>query len=188
MIENMIVMTDLAALAGPGLWMGLGWCALAGAGAAIWAMRRSHRRRMEMLSAWNAVGATIGTHEGSVTRKAATAISGKHLLGKVGGNATQVAIAGASDAPLYVMPDEAEAEGDAIACEILGVVSHTVRMVASDSIAAGTQVVPATNGRVRPLPSSAGTYYVVGRALTGSGDPGDLVEVASCVARQVVIS
>lgn len=145
-------------------------------------------RKGQLMEVWNVANAAVGTHEGTVTRKAGVAITAKHLLGKLGNAGEQyVEVAGVNDVPLYVMPDEA-ALGDAVACEILGVAGSTVRMLASAGIAAGSEVVPAANGKVRALPAAAGTYSVVGRALTASEADGDLVEVASCVARRVTVT
>ena len=163
-----------------------GFCALVGVSLGLVAIRMTRqRRRARLVPAWNAAG----THDGVMTRKAQAAIPAKHLLGKIGANGeAYVAVTGPNDIPLYVMPDEAEAEGDAIACEILGALGRTVRMVTSDAIDIGVLLVPATNGKVKPLPTTAGTYQVVGRTLSSTDGDGELIEVASCVARAVTIS
>jgi hypothetical protein len=175
MIEHEVVNLTLALL-------GMG---AAVAGLVLVAKRRGQRR--ELVRAWN--GTLVGTHEGAVTRKAQAAISAKHLLGKIGASGDgHVAVAGAADTPLYVITDEAEAAGDRVACEVLGVVGRTVLMRASEEVDAGVLVVPAANGKVRAVPETPGNYQVVGRALTGAGTDGDLVEVASCVAYEVAVA
>lgn len=150
------------------------------------AFRRVFARppRRPLVHAWN----TVGTHDGAVTRKAQAAITTRHLLGTIGSeSAAHVAVADAGDVPLYAMPDEA-ATGDLIACELLGSLGRTVRLVAADEITPGTEVYGVAGGKVAPLPEDAGTYYLVGRALTGAEDEDQVIEAVSCVARAVVVA
>lgn len=170
-------------------WTPLALAAAAGTALVLGAAIALRHRATRVVNAWNAVNAAVGTHDGVVTRQAQTAISSKHLLGTVGSNGDGfVQVASVSDAPLYVMPDEAAEAGDPIACIILGAVGQTVRMAAADEIGAGSEVFVTSGGKVEALPDSPGTYFVVGRALTSTETDGDLLEVASCVCRKVVIA
>jgi len=61
--------------------------------------------------------------------------------------------------------------------------------VASAAITAGDLVSGAANGKLRTLPTSAGTYYVLGRALNAASADGDSVEfVPSFPVQRVVAS
>lgn len=103
-------------------------------------------------------------------------VSSRYLLGKIGTGPSNIAIAGAADKPIGIITDEA-AVGDIIDVDFLGSARETKIMVASAAIAAGDFLMPAANGQVATLSASAGTYYVVGRALKAAAAAGDLIEV-----------
>ena len=128
-----------------------------------------------------------GTHEGAVGKIADAAIGTRYLLGKFGTDDFHVNIAGAADIPFCTMPDEA-AVGKRIQCHILGVFQGSLLMVASEAITAGEHVYAAANGKVQDLPAAPGTYWEVGLALTAAGADTDLIEVAHCVPRKVVVA
>ncbi|MEW6306186.1 MAG: capsid cement protein [Verrucomicrobiota bacterium] len=129
-----------------------------------------------------------GTHEGAFTSKTDAAIATRYLLAKDGSDDSHVAVCGASDIPLGVMTDEAEAAEDLIAVEVLGVSKRTLLMVASEAIDRGEHVYTAASGKVQDLPAGAGTYYEVGVALTAASADGDLIEVAHCVPRKTIVT
>lgn len=117
-----------------------------------------------------------GTHENALTRLADAAITARFLLVKIGSDAAHVALAGVSDIPLGIATDEPAAAEDAVNVEVLGIGERTLLGVASAAIAAGDLLVPAANGKLRALPTSAGSYYVIGRALAAASADGDKVE------------
>jgi hypothetical protein len=154
---------------------------------ALSAHRVSARRR-DWIDSANAVNAAVGTHENSVTRYAENAVNARFLLGKVGASGDLfVDIAGADDAPLFVITDEA-ADGDPVPCDILGGLGRTTRVTAAGAISVGDEIVAAANGKAQTLPTAPGTYYSVGRALTAAQNADDLIEIAAHPAREIVVS
>lgn len=136
--------------------------------------------------ALNALG--DGIHlDGVLAKKADAALTVRHYLVKVGSDADHVAvIAAASDEPLGVCIDEAEAAEDPVSVKLLGACKGTVLMVANETITAGEDVYSGTDGRVQDLPASVGTYWKVGRSVTAS--TADLeIEVEPCTPRKVVV-
>ena len=128
-----------------------------------------------------------GTHRGSVTRYTDAAVTTRYLLGTAGSDATHVAVGGANTIPLGVIADEASVAGYEVAVELLGSAGSTVRMVATAAIPVGGLVYTAANGLVSALPTTSGTYYCVGVALSAAALPGDVIEVDPCVAHKLVV-
>jgi hypothetical protein len=129
-----------------------------------------------------------GIHsDGILSKKADAALTVKHYLVKTGTDADHVAvIAAASDEPLGVCIDEAEAAEDPVSVKLLGACKGTVLMVGNETITAGEDVYSGTDGRVQDLPAVAGTYWKVGRSVTAT--TADLeIEVEPCTPRKVVI-
>lgn len=134
----------------------------------------------------NALG--DGIHpEGILSLKADAAMSVRHYLVKRGSDADHVAVpSAASDEPLGVCIDEADAAEDPVAVKLLGACNGTVLMVANETITAGEDVYSGSDGRVQDLPTAAGTYWKVGRSVTAS--TADLeIEVEPCTPQKVVI-
>ncbi len=127
-----------------------------------------------------------GTHAGYVTATAASAFSGKYLLAKANATAGEVDPCGAGDCPVGVATDEADI-GDPLALKILGVNPQSVLVTASGAIAAGAYLYAAANGKVQGEPTSAGTYYLVGRALTTATGAGDQLEAETCVPVKLIV-
>lgn len=120
-----------------------------------------------------------GTHPtGCVTKLADVALTRRHLLVKIGTDASHIAINTASDIALGVVDDEAEAAEDPVNVQLLGQKEGTILMVASAAITAGAMVVSAADGKIRTLPGTTGNYYIIGRALEAAGADGDVIEVA----------
>jgi len=155
---------------------------------AIFAARGSSPRRPGAISARRPVFANIaqGTHAGYTTVTAASAFSGKFLLAKANSTPGQVDVCGASDCPVGVATDEADA-GDPLALKILGVSPQSVLLTASGAISAGAFLYAAASGKVQGEPTSAGTYYLVGRALTAATGAGDQLEVETCVPVKLIV-
>lgn len=116
-------------------------------------------------------------HIGATTKRADAAMAIRYVLVKIGTDANHVAVAGVADIPWGVATDEAAAAEDLIAVAFLGAQSKTLPMVASAAIAAGDMVVAAANGKIRTLPATTGTYYIIGRACEAAGADLDVIEV-----------
>jgi hypothetical protein len=130
-----------------------------------------------------------GTHgNGVITRKADAAISTRYLIGKIGTDAAHVDLCGASDIPLGVIEDEASAAEELVPVKLFGSGQGTSLVVASAAISAGAFVVPATGGKVRTLPATTGTYYIIGRALQAAGADGDQLEIDPIPVTQRVVA
>ena len=142
-----------------------------------------------LTAAANVGASTIGTHHGGkLSRYAASAFTARHLLCKIGADETHVALCGAADIPLGLCDDEAEAAEDPINVVALGSSEGTLKARASAAIALGAMVVPDANGKVRTLPAAAGTYYIIGRALTAAAADGDELEIAPTFPVQRIVA
>lgn len=128
-----------------------------------------------------------GTHEGAITRKVDAAVATRYLMAKEGTDDDHVAACAAADIPIGVMTDEAKAAEDNIAIELLGISKRTLLMVASEAIDAGEYVYTAAGGKIQNEPAIAGTYYLVGKALSDAAADGDQVEVAHCHPIKLVV-
>lgn len=144
-----------------------------------------HLHRSGLVRAFNIAE---GTHEGSVSRKAAGAITTRFLLVKPTATLNEVDIAGAADRPLGLCDDEAAAAGDLVNVNLLGISKRTLLMVASEAIAIDDEVYTAAGGKVQDLPTAAGTYWKVGRPIVAAGADGDLLEVEPCLPEKLVIA
>ncbi|MDR1457883.1 MAG: hypothetical protein LBI47_03485 [Puniceicoccales bacterium] len=137
---------------------------------------------------------TIGTHACNVTKQAEEAIPTKYLLGKFGTQKTDVALCGSSDLPIGIITDEAADPTSGWPKEIVNVAllgsPNTLQAVASTEITAGSIVVPAENGKVKPLPAPTGNDQIctmIGIALTPATADGQVIEFMSCVPQQHVV-
>ena len=128
-----------------------------------------------------------GQHDGVITYKTDAASAPRFLLGKIGTDAAHVAVSGIGDIPLGVITDEAAAAEELVTLALFGSYDTTLKVVASGAIVAGAFVVGDAGGKVRTLPVTAGTYYIVGRALNAAAADGDIVEIdpIPCVQRVV---
>src|SRR5713101_4532686 len=147
--------------------------------AAFWFFKKPRRVIGEYFA--NAIVAVNITPKGRCTRIADAAFTSRYLLCKPGSDAAHIAIAGAADIPLGVVPDMTPVSGDLtmpLPVNLLGLNEDTERMVASAAIAVGAFVVPAANGQIATAPG-AGAGYALGRAMTAAAAAGDLIEVAA---------
>ncbi len=81
----------------------------------------------------------------------------------------------------------AEAAEDNLNVNLLGPASSTQKAVASEAIAVGDSVFTAASGKVQNEPAGAGTYYLVGRALTAAAADGDIVEIEPQSPQRTVV-
>jgi hypothetical protein len=126
-----------------------------------------------------------GTHEGSATFLAAEPIGTAHVLVALQGNEVHPAASG--ELPIGVVTDEAAAAEDPVNVQLLGG-NSTVLIGAAAPISAGTFVIGAANGKIIPLPATAGTHRVVGIALTSATLAGEMVEVLTGLPSNIVIT
>lgn len=133
-------------------------------------------------------GVADGTHKASLTLLSSAAVGTRNLVGAIGADAAHVAVAGASDVPLGLITDEAAAAEEPVNVELFGVGERTLVGVASAAIALGAFVVPAANGKLRTLPTAAGTYHIVGRAIAAASGDNDTFEFVPCFPIQRVVS
>lgn len=154
--------------------------ALAGLGAIALALRS--RPRFEFSNIAEGERPT-----GNISKKSDAAFSSRFLVVKIGTDADHVNLAGTADVPIGVATDEATAAEDDVNVRLFGASPGTFRLQASAAIAVGDWVVSAASGQVRTLPVTAGTYYILGRALQAASAAGDLIEVAPVPVTQRVV-
>lgn len=127
-----------------------------------------------------AVNIGAGTHETSIPLLSDEAVTLKHLLvtRAAASDADHFALCQADEEPIGICPDEVAADevGESRAVHLLSR-GPTRLMVASEAIAKDDYVVTAAAGKVQDDPAVAGTYYIVGRALSAAGADGDEFEV-----------
>ncbi|QYY34768.1 DUF2190 family protein [Ruficoccus sp. ZRK36] len=128
-----------------------------------------------------------GTHTGVITRTLESTIEARYLIGKTGSTASTVALCDADESPLGVVCDTGE-PGELVSVNLLSTAASTVLMIASEAITAGQDVYTANAGKIQNQPTTAGTYYQVGRALTTSTGNNAVIEVEPCAPRKVVVS
>ncbi len=135
------------------------------------------------------------TPKGRGTRLADASFTARYLIAKQGADVTHIDICGLTDKPFAVVPDMTPT-ADAAASDlsyplpvnILGLNEDTERMIASGVVAIDDLVVPAAAGLVKTLPTTAGSYWVVGKAVTASLATGDMIEVTPCFPYQVSVA
>ncbi len=106
----------------------------------------------------------------------------------MGSDEEHVAVTDAlSDIPLGICTDEATGAEEEINIAILGLQTSSQLLVAGEAIGAGDMLITGTDGKARILPTSAGTYYIIGRALeTAATD--EQFEAATCFPQQRVVT
>ena len=149
-----------------------------------WLQRSEGLRERGVVRLANIAEAQYAT--GNITKLVDAAVTERWLLCKIGSDSAHVAVCGASDTPLGVITDEAEAQHDEINVFLLPPGVGTILMVASAAILQGALLEPAANGRVATLGGGVGTHHVVGRALTAASAAGDVIEVAPMYFLRVI--
>lgn len=127
-----------------------------------------------------------GTHAGTITLRSASAMTARNRLLAVGENTGEVQLADTSEAPIGVGLDNTTAAGETLAVALLGTNGDTHIGQASGSVSYGDFIVPAADGKVRTLPSAAGSYYIIGRALNDALND-QKVAYAGCMATLRVV-
>ena len=129
---------------------------------------------------------SVGTHAGHITRATDVALATRHLLVRPGSDASHVTLGNASSRPIGVATDEASAAEAEVNVALLGSANTTLRMVASETIAAGVPVFAAADGKVQDAPAAPGLYYMVGMSLTAA-TANTLIEVDPCVSQLLTV-
>ena len=158
-------------------------------GAAGWSA--CHKKEVRAFLANNSILVNITPH-GRATAVADTAFTSRYLIAKRGAYDYSIAIAGPGDTPYGVVPDMTPATDTDLSyplpVNILGLNEDTERMIASSAIAIDNLITTDASGQVRPVPSAAGTYWVLGKAKTAAVAQNDQVEVIPCFPHQVTIA
>lgn len=84
--------------------------------------------------------------------------------------------AAATDDPVGVSQNSAEAAGERVGCAFLNE-PGTLEIEADGAISADADVYAADDGKIQPLPSSAGDYRKIGKALAAASGAGSIIEV-----------
>jgi hypothetical protein len=121
-----------------------------------------------------------GEHADGVKSYLADASHGsRFLVVKIGTDANHVALAAAADTNILgICTDQPSAAEDLVAVRLIGSGAGTVRVVASAAITAGADVVSAASGKVRTIPGTTGSYFVIGKALEAAAADGDIIQIA----------
>ncbi len=128
-----------------------------------------------------------GFQPARLTYLADAVIATRNLIGKIGSDAAHVAVCGAADIPLGIITDQVPEIDDPVCVALFGPNSECLQGIASEQILAGSFLVPAADGKLRPLPEAPGTYYIVGRALNTVAADGADVEFIPCFPMQHVV-
>ena len=132
------------------------------------------------------------TPKGHATAVADAPFTSRYLIAKRGANEYSIAIAGQGDIPYGVVPDMTPTTDTDLSyplpVNILGLNEDTERMICSGAIAIDQLLTTDAAGQVRPVPSAAGTYWVLGKAKTATTAQGDQVEVIPSFPHQVTIA
>ncbi|HEX4083980.1 MAG TPA: hypothetical protein VHY22_03640 [Chthoniobacteraceae bacterium] len=139
----------------------------------------------------NAIITSI-TPKGRATAVADAAFTSRYLIAKRGEYDYSIAIAGQGDTPYGVVPDMTPTTDTDLSyplpVNILGLNEDTERMIASGAIAIDNLITTDASGQVRPVPSAAGTYWILGKAKTAAVAQNDQVEIIPCFPYQVTIA
>jgi hypothetical protein len=108
--------------------------------------------------------------EGKISKIADNPFTLRFLIAKVGSDINHIDLAGAADEPLGVCTD-APVAGDYASVNVLGAVKGTQRGYAAAAITAGADIYTAAGGLLQAEPNTAGTYWLVGRAIMAAAAP-----------------
>ena len=130
--------------------------------------------------------------EGQVTFPLAdNAFTTRYLLAKRGSTALAIDISDGTVSPLGIVEDETPSDGDLtypLNVAVFGCTKGTKRAVAAGIIAVDATIVAAADGKVKTLPTAAGTYYVVGKAFSSAGADGDQIQFIPTLSYAVTVS
>ncbi|HZZ19159.1 MAG TPA: DUF2190 family protein [Opitutaceae bacterium] len=138
---------------------------------------------------FNLANVAEGEHlDGKISYYADAVIANRFLLAKQGSDSLHIATTAlASDQPLGINYDSADAIGDLVVVELLGAAKGTKRATCSGAITAGQDIYTDVNGQVQAEPVAAGAYWLIGRAVTTTVSAGDIVEFSPTKAIRVIV-
>lgn len=117
------------------------------------------------------------------------------LLYKIGSAPGILALNGANDEPFAVVDNDnvvaaasTSPPAEYVTPLLLYGRGQTLKAVAAGAIVAGAKVYTAANGQVSALSASAGTYYLVGKAITPASVIGDIIAFMPTLPTAVVVS
>jgi hypothetical protein len=149
-------------------------------------------RRRNLISAANVAE---GVHaDGIKSYQVDAALTETFLLVKVGSDAGHVGVCGNDEIPDGIAQSEITAanivEGLQIAVGLLGAAKGTQFVRASEAIDPTTvkYVCSAASGRVKALPTTSGTYYIVGKPISVATAAGEILVIIPCVPTQRVVT
>lgn len=151
--------------------------------AAAFFVVRSYLRRRQLVPLANV---SEGVWPGCKAYYSSGAITARYLLGTAGADDRHIALCGVGDVPRGIITDEADAAEELVNVDLLGVRQETAKGVASGAISEADELVAGASGTVRALPVAAGTYWVIGRALSDAADAGIVQYVPSFPVQRVV--
>ena len=132
---------------------------------------------------------TIIEESVNTTRVSVGAINQRNLVCNFDSNSTYgiVPLALASTYPHCVCSDTAAGAGEEVHVRLICGSERTCELVAAASIAAGAPIYTVPNGKVQRLPSSAGTYWQIGFAVTAAAANNSVLRAVLCVPRKTVV-
>lgn len=144
-------------------------------------------RSRGLVAAANTYDAAVATNGETLRRTADAALTTRHLLVKKGAGALTVAINGAADLPLGVVDNITTAADEAVTVARLASGEKTRKVVASGIIAVNAFVYTDADGKVQAEPAVAGSYYLVGRALTAAAADTNVIEIEPIAPVKIVV-
>ena len=128
---------------------------------------------------------------GNVLSLTADAVTTRYALVKYGSAVTGFALATAAVRPLGVCLESVVSgeTGEARGIALLGLYEKPLPMLAKEAVTTGDLLyTTSTAGQVGALSATAGTYYLVGRAISTQATAGAEVLVQHCFPTAVVVS
>jgi hypothetical protein len=117
------------------------------------------------------------------------AINQRNLVCNFYSNSTSdiVPTALASTMPHCVCSDTAAGAGEEVRVRLICGSDRTCELVAAGNIALGAPIYTASSGKVQALPSTAGTYWQIGFAVTAAAGNNSVLRAVLCVPRKIVV-
>jgi hypothetical protein len=130
-----------------------------------------------------------GRHaSGKVTRKCDAALAAAVFV-KKGTDDNHVAVTTApTECPLGLTTHATDAIEDEVGVELPGASEGTKLATASAAIDVNDRICATAAGKAVKLPAGAGTYYVIGRAITAASGDGVDFEFEGCAPYPVVVA
>lgn len=130
---------------------------------------------------------TIIEESVNTTRFSMGAINQRNLVCNFYSNNDIVPVALASTMPHCVCSDTAAGAGEEVHVRLICGSERTCELVAAVNIALGAPIYTAASGKVQGLPSTAGTYWQIGFAVTAAAGNNSVLRAVLCVPRKTVV-